>query len=112
MTRSPCFANCGNPMCIKGGCQRAAFDNAWDETTGEGAFRGTLVLMSRRQERKYKKIQTSTVCSTMTRCHRRAKITNDPARPPFCNRCKRKSKKNQGFKRKSRAERRKIKLGT
>lgn len=64
-----------------------------------------------RQEAKELRNQ-ETVCTTMTRCHRRAKKTNDPARPPFCNRCKRKNKRNRGIKRKSRSERRKVKLGT
>lgn len=57
-------------------------------------------------------VRETTVCSTMF-CYRRAKKTSrDPLWPSFCNRCKRRKKQKAGYKRKSRSERRKIKLGT
>ena len=35
----------------------------------------------------------TTVCSTMF-CYERAEVTNDPAKPPFCAKCKTRAKKN------------------
>jgi len=35
-----------------------------------------------------------TVCSTMF-CYNEAEVTNDPAKPPFCEECKEKKKENK-----------------